>query len=487
MGANTTSVGFQIHGDFITELVRGFVFEGNWRKGYGFLLDSLEGLTADAALDILKGKAKLEGVNDIEIKPDDQEQAVAARLDSLYGGTFSFANKLWRPYGYVDSFCQEDIRLAKLIEQGEDPSLLVNRHWRKALEMLSTSAEPSALDLRNQHLKFRGFFYLRDRSRDILVNAPLLNVQPYPVFCEVVDLDPPLWFKPNPDAQAVILKAFNEGRLENASSAEQDEDDQFEPIFAAPTRRREETAEEREERRRREAAQEQEWAEADAKRAKDIEAWRLRIQTQTDWDVEYGWLELSAYDKEAGRQVTLKVPRRAFICAALGRARARDLMPDYEPVCPYGLKMPGDDRFHTDSWLGAGMDLEKAYDETLPEQRLFMSELYAMQEKMLSQDFHVLARPEESFFTGPVVHDPALADSESILVLKAAAPQYADAALRSKAVIVETGSALAHLVVVSREAKVPVVRVDNALLHFPLGCRAAIDFNAKKVERKADF
>jgi hypothetical protein len=38
--------------------------------------------------------------------------------------------------------------------------------------------------------------------------------------------------------------------------------------------------------------------------------------------------------------VTLKVPHRAVICAALDRAKARDLTPLYKAVCPMGLKMP---------------------------------------------------------------------------------------------------------------------------------------------------
>lgn len=74
-----------------------------------------------------------------------------------------------------------------------------------------------------------------------------------------------------------------------------------------------------------------------------------------------------------------------------------------------------------------------------------------------------------------------------MLVLNGASPQFADAALQSKAIIVQSGSQLAHLVIVSREAQVPVVLVEDALTHFPLGCDATLDFNAKTIASKAKF
>lgn len=195
-----------------------------------------------------------------------------------------------------------------------------------------------------------------------------------------------------------------------------------------------------------------------------------------------GWLTFEEWDKEASRVVRMRVPRQAFLCAALRRAGAVHLAPTYEAVCPSGLKFQGDDAWHTDAWLGAGFVLSQAYDESMPEQRLFMRKLYALQREYLQFDFDVLARGPRTEYAGTVVHDPANADIENILVLDSAAPEYAPAAMSSLAVIVETGSKLAHMTVVSRESRVPVIRVENARKLFLEGGTVTINFDTGKLD-----
>ncbi|MCC5612706.1 hypothetical protein LC612_39960 [Nostoc sp. CHAB 5834] len=195
-----------------------------------------------------------------------------------------------------------------------------------------------------------------------------------------------------------------------------------------------------------------------------------------------GWLTFEEWDKEASRLVRLRVPRQAFICAALRRAGAVHLAPNYQAVCPTGLKFRGNDAWHTDAWLGAGFALSDAYDESLPEQRLFMRKLYELQREYLQFDFDVLARGSRAEYAGAVVHDPAAADIENILVLDSAAPEYAPAAMSSLAVIVETGSKLAHMTVVSRESRVPVIRVENARKLFLEGGTVTLNFDTGKLD-----
>ena len=209
---------------------------------------------------------------------------------------------------------------------------------------------------------------------------------------------------------------------------------------------------------------------------------RKQVAFAADYDAEFGWFEASKYDETAGRQVSIRVPHRAFICAALHRARAYHLMPRYEPRCPQGLKMYGDDQFHSDAWVGAGFSPDTAYDSNLPEQELFMSELYRLQRKFLSFEFDVLARGEETHVNGVVIHDPALATKDKVLVVATAAPEYADAARKCAAVIVETGSKLAHLAIVSREEGIPVLRIEGAVSKFIKGRRLYVDLTKGKLE-----
>lgn len=318
------------------------------------------------------------------------------------------------------------------------------------------------------------------------------------VLCEQVEDEVPLWMtlpKGVAAAAEAARKAHEAGALQDRYAfffdesgedgaqrpveAEIEQDSTQEGSQEAPAARAERLRLERDAEDARQAEQE---AARLASYTRTLDILRTQVAHFADNDAEYGWLELSAFDKQAARQVTLRVPHRAFICAALGRARALHLMPEYTPRCPVGLKMPADDRYHSDAWVGAGQDPDEAYNDDLPEQRLFMEQLYDLQRKRLSFNFDVLARSEGKHFYGQVIHDPELARADAILVLEKASPEFAPAALKCKAVVVETGSKLAHLVVVSREAQVPVVRLANARTLFPVGRRLSLDFDEGTLE-----
>jgi phosphohistidine swiveling domain-containing protein len=215
---------------------------------------------------------------------------------------------------------------------------------------------------------------------------------------------------------------------------------------------------------------------------RSIEILRLQIAHQADTDAEYGWKCVESYDEKAGRNVSLRIPHRALICASLRRAHAWHLMPTYDCRSPSGLKLPNDDRAHTDAWIGAGFAPDSAYDDDMPEQRLFMETMYEVQRQWLSFQIDVLARGSQTYVSGTVIHDPLEAGPDKILVVASAAPEYAPAAIQCAGVIAETGSKLAHMTIVSREEGVPVVRVADAVNKFKPGSHISIDFSDGTVE-----
>lgn len=221
--------------------------------------------------------------------------------------------------------------------------------------------------------------------------------------------------------------------------------------------------------------------EEDNRYFRQIEEYRTRIIEFADSDDEYGWKTFTTYDEDAGRNVTITVPWRAFVCAAINRAHAWHLAPKYAAVCPMGLKLPNDDPAHTDAWLGAGLKLSESYDRSIPEQRLFMYHLYDTQHDMLKFEFDVLARTTEDLINGYVIVDPTNASYDAILVVADADADYTDAALKCAAVIVETGSKLAHLCVVAREGGIPVIRVEDATTRFRRGAKLMINFKSGKL------
>jgi phosphohistidine swiveling domain-containing protein len=473
------SLGFRIEGEYFTSLMRDLVREGKWRKAYGILMDGLEGMGADAVLDILRGAKKLVGVNDLDLADDDAAPTVQAWLDYQLGTCFSFRGRLYRAYGYVGGFQQKDYTLAQQIFRGEDEQMQQNRMWRKADAELSEQPRLKSFNPWKENyetvLQHRPAYYARNRSTDICIMVNLSPGEFRPVMCEEVDADVPLWYIVPTKAADVIREAHARHALPDLF------DGTMEP--PAPVCRTTPVADDA--RRAKEAAlvaQAQQEQEAQAAR---IARMRADIVAFADADAEYGWLELSAYDEKAGRNVQLRVPHRAFICAALDRAKAQQLMPDYAPRCPSGLKLMNDDPYHSDAWIGAGMEIRDAYDREVPEQRLFLDKLYELQRQRLGFAFDVLARGKDDYVFGEVIHDPQLAGEDKILVLKTAAPEHAPAALRCKAVIVESGSKLAHLVVVSREEAIPVIRAEAALERFLPEQHVSIDFAAGKVSLQA--
>jgi len=469
------ALGFRIEGEYFTSLMRDMVREGRWRKAYDILMDGLEGIGAGAVLDVLRGAKKLVGVNNLDLASDDAEPTIKAWLDYQFRNCFSFRGHLYRPYGYVGGSQQKDYTLAQQIFRGEDEQMRRNRMWRKADSELSEQSQIKSFNPWKENyesvLQHRPAYYASDRSRDICIMVNLSPGEYRPVMCEEVEADVPLWYVMPTKAADVIRQAHANYPLPDLFDGTMDP--------PAPPRPKPQVSEET--RRARAAAEDARAQEVQEAQAARIARMRDDVVAFADADSEFGWLELSAYDDQAKRNVQLRVPHRAFICAALDRAQAQHLMPEYAPRCPTGLKLMNDDPYHSDAWLGAGMEVETAYNRELPEQRLFMDKLYELQRKRLGFAFDVLARGKEDYVTGTVIHDPELASEESILVVKTAAPEYAPAAVKCKAVIVETGSKLAHLVVVSREEAISVIRTENAVEKFPQGHQVSINFSAGTV------
>lgn len=499
--STTSVVHFSISGDFITQHARDLVREGQWRKGYDFLMDSLHGMEASLALDILAGSKKLEGVNDLEIAPDNASGEVSSWLAYQFRHCFTWQNRIWRPYAVVTAYGQEDWQLARDIHAGRDALMTRNPLWARAERELSEAPSIKSFNPwdHDEELRLRPAYYAEQRERDIMFRAQLGPGQYAAVLCELVEQERPLWLTLPRDAtgaHTAARQAHEAGALRDRyqelfgdevelarATPEAREADAADDDGGAGAALAQQTREERNEALRRELAEDEARnAAEDAAYQRTLGILRAQIAHFADHDEAHGWLELSAYDTKAGRQVTLRVPHRAFICAALSRARAWHLMPEYSPRCPSGLKMCNDDRYHSDAWVGAAQDPDEAYNDDLPEQRLFMDQLYELQRKHLSFSFDVLARGAQSYFYGQVIHDPALAHADAILVLERASPEFAPAALKCKAVVVETGSKLAHLVVVSREAQVPVVRLANARTLFPAGRRLTLSFEDGTLE-----
>ena len=486
----TRLVQFKISGKVLTQQAREFVEEGKWRKGYTFLMESLCGIESQMVLDILQGKKQLTGVDEIVLVDDDAEAIVKGWLDFQFQDCFVYQEQYFRPYARISGYCRKDMTFAQQIVDGENSALNQNRHWLRAHEALSEPESfPPTWDLWKGYV-YRPAYYARDLRTDIYILTTLSKTEFQPVLCEQVQVDVPLWYSVRNKAREAIVCAYQHGNLVDAFSQRAEQDglenlgdatffsDSSKAFFSTPVKAVPslDSVQALEQEREQELAD----AKTEATYEATINGFREQIILASDCDDEFGWYEATELD--AGVQVRIRVPHRAFICAALHRARAYHLMPVYEPVCPQGLKLNGDDQFHSDAWIGAGFSPDTAYDRDIPEQRLFMNELYRLQRNRLSFSFDILARGPANSVNGEVIHDPSLADKTKILVVSTASPEYADAALKCAAVVVEVGSKLAHLAIVSREEGIPVIRIEGALAKFPAGRYLTLDLDVGSIE-----
>ena len=97
---------FVITGEFITQHARDRIFEAGWEHSLRFLMENLCGIDYETAIDVLSGKKKLVGKN--EVRPSDESaknrKELEERVHSKYAGTVLINGLYWRPYAFVNNF-----------------------------------------------------------------------------------------------------------------------------------------------------------------------------------------------------------------------------------------------------------------------------------------------------------------------------------------------------------------------------------------------
>lgn len=216
----------------------------------------------------------------------------------------------------------------------------------------------------------------------------------------------------------------------------------------------------------------------------ELEDLRNKIQAFAVNDAEYGWLVVPYVDK-LGHPQQLRLPKRAMAKVAYNRARLYDRV-TYSPFSPSDLKMGNDDQAHTDAWLMTGFPLDKAYDNDFPATAAFYQALFDYQRELLSlRDFVILNRGHaDNFIYGPVLTAESVADyvkskkkEPYVLLVPHAGIEFDQVARGACAIITAAGGKLAHLVTVSRERDIPIIRVDNAMTVVPKNRQAYIELD----------
>jgi len=452
-----------ICGEFITDYVRGLVLEGNPEKAWTILEECLlseEGEVPHSVLvSILNGSSKLEGVNDISLV-EEQDEEYRSELLQTYAGRIQLDGMWYRPILIIPSYSASAFstvsRFPSLIRAVQsDRHIFTNEvgevePWVVEWEGLVAQWHVSRLRGHVRVEEALGFFVLWD-----------------------VCPGRPFWLKGAPKTFEAALVEFlgNEKTVPVA-----DENDLL--SFYEDLNRSNFYAEEQ------------------------FDQWDLLTLTQKlvefdQWDLltltqklvgrrksQKKYEELCLLQEEIKRRsgsdtLELRVysevyhlPRAPFINWALSRTKFGHLAPKWEVVCPIGMKMDNDNRYHTDWMVGAGIPLHKSYDREL---LLAAADLSAqIQEELCGTSAHILTGAD-GYHQGAV--------GKSIMVLPHLGVEYAEVAMNPevRVIIAEEGGALSHLVSVGRESGLCILRIKNALSLFPLGTTLGVNQETGKV------
>lgn len=439
MATKAQSACFTVDGDWLADFARTRVIEGRWDHAVK-LLETLHGISMDQIIAVLKGDATLTGDSTTGIgfkKANDKKHK--QRLDYMFGGAWNNGGRYMRPYALVTAWGPDDM-VEKVTSRGRwqhtsiyyanDPQRDVCLHlkcendvfdhgdvlWAEVTNFPHLIVDASheaqeALDLWRKDHKLEGRGYMGGREYRNEVDGMLTNFPTAPAGHKESALE-----------KHGITRTFEDNVPETPLSR----------LFKEPPT-------------------ELELQEMAAK---------IREQAGDDW--------LQVNDE-------LKVPRAPFENWCLWRGDGAHLAMPWKCVAPSGLKMFGDDPYHTDFMLGAGLELDAMRDDNELSRQIWDLR-HKVQEEKLGFKCAVLCGTGVSAELKAVHPKPGEScEQDEVAVIPNAGPDYVAAANTAGAVITEQGGAMAHLVTVNREKDTKIVRVPKARELYPVGMHLVVD------------
>lgn len=461
----TTMARFSISGAHITEHARTLMEEGDWKVALNYLKQALGTITYDQSISILDGQTKLVGADDnITLEPEDP--SVRTELLEAYSevyetsGLIKHNGQLYRPYLVINNLGWNDV-----IKVPEAPSDVLAPLWRTECEFVhEKTCYPKVYSIAD--VEWRAHFYAHQPEADLArVVKDATDKHVVALFTPVNDASVPFWMLPETTS---FQEAYNQCRSYLPKHGHAQEFNHGMPetkkCSLLPVVIDEQAIAETL------AAELKHEAMLDQRFLQESEKIRKLVVEFADNDKEYGWRTFKwKSDKFPGKYLTIRAPGRALICYALSRTSAANHMPAYQSKSPPDFKMPDDNPYHTDVWLGCGFSLDSvSYHGQSMEYMALLDLMFEVQKEMLNFEVQVLASAPA--FSGSIVfHDSPEITKENVLVLPHAGVEFELQALKAGGIICAVGGKLAHLVTVYREIERPIMRMDNALTAFKEG------------------
>lgn len=445
----TETLHFVVAGEHMMNMCRKLVLEGEWEKAVRILSKGLHGISTDQVYSILKGDFALKGMSD-----DPQGVAYYRDRESLkqssqykkdlqwfFSGLIRKEKYWYRPIAHVTNFGPNDMET----EEGNF------RHVRAPDKINEVGAggfgkwvDPVGVLGRKNH---RIMHYSQDPKTDYCAVVELEGLEICVIF-ERVEA-PPAWMSTELLPRECPLEALKEFLASGRTLEARGHDEWYGKAEQA-----ERLARSREMR----IADEEEKPKKKQKNIKDNDYKELRdaIKKQAGND----FTEIKVGDR------VYRIPRAPFEHWCLSRHAPSHLLPKWETLSPSGLKMVGDDPYHSDWMLGADLDLD--YDAVNVEEGLgkaIWEHRLELMRTRLNFKCDVLSGSGSTDYL-KVLH-PGENDTipgDCVIILPNAHPRFLPliAQITTGAVIVEQGGSVAHLVNIAREQNIKIVRVPKA-------------------------
>lgn len=465
MNASVRTVSFTLTGSALMARSRDLVLSGMWREALEMLKSSLEGMSTDQALSVLKGESALSGSSATEIifEPDPDPRDYLNELDDKYGGLARIDGGLYRPYMVVTDYGPEDAPFHVQRAVGYVEYISERMHGDRFLEAGT--------------IKARALHYGRNRHVDrVEVCRVLSRLDPglernLAVIFEPVH-DVPVWVMPAKDAQAAVDKRFGSLHCDGYSRRYGTED----------------MAGERDEVRRKNQAKAnfadmvQTFGNRDMRQVLDENLKAMADRSAETFDrrrakilEQNASLGFGLRSFDFGGDIGIReIPEGPLRRWAIARTLGRDKAPEWTPVCPQGVKVVGDDPVHSDWVVAAGLENEDMTDGPLAEKQNDL--MLEIQQESLGLAVNVLVAGRASA-TGTVIHakPDTPCDKSMIAVISHAGPEYMNVARSAAAVIALKGGALSHLAVVGLEEGFLIVRDPSARQNYAEGTTVTVD------------
>lgn len=483
----SNTVHFSITGEFVTQMARTWVMEGDYKRALKMLTGDLPGFTYEMAVDLLTGRSKLVGVDDLYLEEDDPSKCeeYLKQVGYLYDGRWSYRGTTYVPRSKVTNYGPHD-----------GATVLSDTPYRAFIE--SHGLYPAGVKVPDGAYWERAKNYC-EAPEDVAVFVCVDPTKPLAsssfVIWKVAKEAPP-WLTEHSCVNEAFAAYTQQHRVRETGHLEV----YGKPLHTSCYKTTQTSA----------GLEDVSEVLAEGLPSKVLEEMRDDLRGETDEECEdrlgaaitaraLRW-QAAIKQQAAGNFVEKewngttyqipKVPLERWCLAMIQRgydAHGSDKvlkMPEWTNVCPPGLKMLMDNQDHSDWLVGAGFCLEQDYARNSKFRQWMDDLLFSYQEEIYGFEVAVFVGKGMGFGITKQADDPTLGPGD-VLVVPNAGPQYQLAAqLVCKEpmgfVICEVGGPLAHLVTVGKELGIKLIRVKDAMRVLQPSCLVEADFDKGK-------